>query len=44
MEDLVCPNCGDSFEELFAKGLFNGNKDNEYYCIDCYEEIHEEEF
>ena len=44
MEDLECPNCKDSFEELYSKGLFNRNKDNTYYCIDCYKEVHGAEF
>ena len=41
---MKCENCGQIFEELFSKSLYNGNKDGKYYCVDCFEEKHGEEF
>jgi protein-arginine kinase activator protein McsA len=39
---MKCDNCGKDFEELSTSGLNNGNKDDGWYCDDCYKEIHEE--
>lgn len=39
---MTCDKCGEEFEELSTSGLNNGNKDDGWYCEDCYEEVHEE--
>jgi len=36
---MNCDNCGKEVEELFGDGLFNGNKDDGWYCEDCYEKL-----
>ena len=38
---MKCDKCGKEFDELSASGLNNGNKDDGWYCDDCYEEVHE---
>ena len=45
LEDkMKCDHCGGEFEELFGKGLYNGNKVAGFFCIDCYSIEHGEDF
>jgi|DEB0MinimDraft_10_1074344.scaffolds.fasta_scaffold205832_2 DNA-directed RNA polymerase subunit RPC12/RpoP len=41
---MKCSGCGQRFDELYSKGPYNGNKDTEYYCLDCFAEAHGEAF
>ena len=43
-EYMTCDHCGEKFEELFGKGLYNGNKNAGFFCLDCYAIEFEEEF
>jgi peptide methionine sulfoxide reductase MsrB len=41
---MKCSGCGSHFDQLFSMGPYNGNKDKEYYCLDCFAEAHGEEY
>ncbi len=39
---MECENCDESFETLTRKSAYNGNKNEQWLCDCCYEEVHEE--
>jgi len=43
-DELHCERCDNSARFLYSKGLYNENKDNKYYCLVCYEDVHKEKF
>jgi len=38
---MECENCGKDCDLLTRNAANNGNKDDGWYCDDCYKEIHE---
>lgn len=41
---MVCENCKKEFEELYSKTQYNNNTDTRYLCLECYKEVHREDF
>lgn len=43
-EKHLCHKCKKDFDELYGKGLFLGNKDDNFYCVKCYKKVFKEDF
>lgn len=41
---MNCEVCGKETDTLYSKTKYNQNQETRDMCLDCYEEIHEEEF
>ncbi len=40
---MNCDKCGKDCDSLTKKPTYNGNKDDGWYCDDCFKEQHEED-
>ncbi len=39
-----CEKCRKAIDDLYGRGYYNGNKDENMYCLKCYSKIFNEEF
>lgn len=44
MDEMKCEECGKDFDNLVCKSAYAGNKEDRWFCLDCYKKVHGEEF